>query len=160
MSERCRQNGKQCRPCQTALWGIVWSGSALFAETCLSENLGSLRYIYHQHIVSALILLHDQCFASKSFQAGTNSKYVPGTQIFYNSIQKQLTMHIKMEKIGCYQATVSYGDVSLKNGDFNILVLSRKFSTWSLPFYLFLVKIKNCCGMSLINLSNFRKQAS
>ena len=36
-------------------------------------------------------------------------------------------MHIKMEKIGCYQATVSYGDVSLKNGDFNILVLSRKF---------------------------------
>ena len=59
-------------------------------------------------------------------QAGTNQKYVPGTQIFYNSIQKQLTMHIKMERVGCFQATVSYGDISLKNGDFNILVLSRK----------------------------------
>ena len=23
----------------------VWSGSALFAQTCLSENLGALRYI-------------------------------------------------------------------------------------------------------------------
>ena len=61
-------------------------------------------------------------------QAGTNQKYVPGTQIFYNSIQKQLTMHIKMERVGCFQATVSYGDISLKNGDFNILVLSRKLS--------------------------------
>ena len=30
-------------PDQTAL-GVVWSGSALFAQACLSENLGSLRY--------------------------------------------------------------------------------------------------------------------
>ena len=30
-------------PDQTAL-GTVWSGSALFAQTCLSENLGSLPY--------------------------------------------------------------------------------------------------------------------
>ena len=29
-------------PDQTAL-GAVWSGSALFAQTCLSENLGKLR---------------------------------------------------------------------------------------------------------------------
>ena len=32
----------------TALWtaplGAVWSGSALFAQAYLSENLGSLRY--------------------------------------------------------------------------------------------------------------------
>ena len=28
---------------QTAPLGAVWSGSALFAKTCLSENLGSLR---------------------------------------------------------------------------------------------------------------------
>ena len=25
--------------------GAVWSGSALFAQACLSKNLGSLRYI-------------------------------------------------------------------------------------------------------------------
>ena len=31
-------------PDQTAPIGAVWSGSALFAQTCMSENLGSLRY--------------------------------------------------------------------------------------------------------------------
>ena len=31
-------------PDQTAPLGAVWSGSALFAQTCLSENLGTLRY--------------------------------------------------------------------------------------------------------------------
>ena len=30
-------------PDQTAPLGAVWSGSALFAQTCLSENLGKLR---------------------------------------------------------------------------------------------------------------------
>ena len=30
-------------PDQTAPLGAVWSGSALFALICLSENLGSLR---------------------------------------------------------------------------------------------------------------------
>ena len=29
---------------QTAPLGAVWSGSALFAQAYLSENLGSLRY--------------------------------------------------------------------------------------------------------------------
>ena len=32
-------------PDQTAPLGAVWSGSALFAQACLSENLGSLRYV-------------------------------------------------------------------------------------------------------------------
>ena len=31
-------------PDQTATLGAVWSGSALFAKTYLSENLGSLQY--------------------------------------------------------------------------------------------------------------------
>ena len=31
-------------PDQTAPKGAVWSGSALFAQAYLSENLGSLRY--------------------------------------------------------------------------------------------------------------------
>ena len=30
-------------PDQTAPLGAVWSGSALFAQICLSENLGTLR---------------------------------------------------------------------------------------------------------------------
>ena len=32
-------------PDQTAPLGAVWSGSALFAQTCLSENLGTLEYM-------------------------------------------------------------------------------------------------------------------
>ena len=36
-SKRCRWNGKQCRP-----WSDCSSGSALFAQTCVSENLGKL----------------------------------------------------------------------------------------------------------------------
>ena len=31
-------------PDQTAPLGAVWSGSALFAQTCLSENSGTLQY--------------------------------------------------------------------------------------------------------------------
>lgn len=65
-------------------------------------------------------------FKIKVTECGTNLRHVPATQIFYNARQKQLSMHIKMEKIGCYQASVSYGDVSLKNGDFNILVLNSE----------------------------------
>ena len=34
-------------PDQTAPLGAVWSGSALFAQAYLSENLGSLRYMSH-----------------------------------------------------------------------------------------------------------------
>ena len=33
-------------PDQTAPLGAVWSGSALFAQICLSENLGSLQYAW------------------------------------------------------------------------------------------------------------------
>ena len=32
-------------PDQTAPLGAVWSGSALFVQAYLSENLGSLRYL-------------------------------------------------------------------------------------------------------------------
>ncbi|KAL5008817.1 hypothetical protein ScPMuIL_014398 [Solemya velum] len=57
-------------------------------------------------------------------ESGSNNKYVPATQIFYDPTHKQLTMHIRMERVGCYQAVVSYGDSKLKNGEFNILVIS------------------------------------
>ena len=44
-------------PDQTAPLGAVWSGSALFAQVCLSENLGShytcisqaIKYAYMNH---------------------------------------------------------------------------------------------------------------
>ena len=46
-------------PDQTAPLGAVWSRSALFAQTCLSENLRTLRYIFLHcsqfRIVTAII---------------------------------------------------------------------------------------------------------
>ena len=41
-------------PDQTAPVGAVWSGSALFSQAYLSENLGLLRYdsFLHLHIIS------------------------------------------------------------------------------------------------------------
>ena len=37
-------------PDQTAPLGAVWSGSALFAQTYLSKNLGSLRYRVSENV--------------------------------------------------------------------------------------------------------------
>ena len=41
-------------PDQSAPLGAVWSGSALFAQACLSENLGSLRYVVRKRDLSAM----------------------------------------------------------------------------------------------------------
>ena len=38
------QTANSVDPDQTAPLGGVWSGSPLFAQTCLSETLGQLRY--------------------------------------------------------------------------------------------------------------------
>ena len=42
-------------PDQTAPLGAVWSGSALFAQTCLSENFGSLRYATRKEKVKSAL---------------------------------------------------------------------------------------------------------
>ena len=44
-------------PDQTAPLGAVWSGSALFAQTYLSENLGSFRYCHLQKKTSGFCSL-------------------------------------------------------------------------------------------------------
>ena len=43
-------------PDQTAPLGAVWSGSALFAQAYLSENLGSLRYAWQAKVLLLIIL--------------------------------------------------------------------------------------------------------
>ena len=43
-------------PDQTAPLGAVWSGSALFAQAYLSENLGSLRYKPNKSMIIPLSL--------------------------------------------------------------------------------------------------------
>ena len=41
----CFMYGKQCRPWSDAAYCCIWSGSALFANACLSQYLGILQYI-------------------------------------------------------------------------------------------------------------------
>ena len=45
-------------PDQTAPLGPVWSGSTLFVQTCLSENLGTLQY-YHSNYITCLTAILD-----------------------------------------------------------------------------------------------------
>ena len=52
-------------PDQTAPVGAVWSGSALFAQTCLSENLGTLRYLINLGQNLCQTFIHDLCIVSK-----------------------------------------------------------------------------------------------
>ncbi|CAL1527790.1 unnamed protein product, partial [Lymnaea stagnalis] len=66
---------------------------------------------------------HKAFFKIKVTAAGTKERYTPTTQIIYNTQDKKLVMYIKIDQKGCYQAVVSYGDVKLKNGEFDILVL-------------------------------------
>ena len=50
-------------PDQTAPLGAVWSGSALFAQACLSENLGSLRYLqdyFMNYLMNIIVGIMDQ----------------------------------------------------------------------------------------------------
>ncbi|CAG5115250.1 unnamed protein product, partial [Candidula unifasciata] len=63
-------------------------------------------------------------FKIKVKEAGSNERYTPTTQIIYNTQDKKLVMYIKIDKEGCYQAIVSYGDIKLRNGEFDILVLN------------------------------------
>ena len=41
---------------QTAPLEAVWSGSTLFDHTCLSENLGKLRYTLNWNIITSVIV--------------------------------------------------------------------------------------------------------
>ena len=59
---------------QTAPLGAVWSGSALFAQAYLSENLRSLRYSFGPNLHSwILVLLSTHVSKVRYFEFGKNS---------------------------------------------------------------------------------------
>ena len=87
-------------------------------------------------------------------QTGSNTRHIPATQIFYDPASRRLTMHIRMEKEGSFQATVTYGDVKLKNGEFNILVLSCEFYF----HFLFCVIFENCFCLTHFKFVESQKQ--
>ena len=59
-------------PDQTAPWGAVWSGSALFAQTYLSQYLKLLRYWYNKILVvfSSLVQKYRELLLSLGGQCG------------------------------------------------------------------------------------------
>ena len=65
-------------PDQTTPWWAVWSGSTLFAQTCLPENIGSLQYIVYStaaahtnHLKFTEVLCHIRIF----FTSAQNSEF-------------------------------------------------------------------------------------
>ncbi|XP_060068994.1 apoptosis-resistant E3 ubiquitin protein ligase 1-like [Ylistrum balloti] len=65
-------------------------------------------------------------FKIKVIETESQTKYMPVTQLVNMPDKKQLNMRITMCREGCYQASVSYGDMKLRNGDFNILVINSE----------------------------------
>ena len=49
-------------------------------------------------------------------------------QIFYEKLSKQVNIQLKVNKEGCYQAEATYNKEKLRNGEFNIVVLSGESS--------------------------------
>ena len=52
---------------QTAPLGGAWSGSALFAQAYLSENLGSLRYIALWQVKVTMVMNHSSMITTCIF---------------------------------------------------------------------------------------------
>ena len=57
-------------PDQTAPWGAVWSGSALFAQTYLSQYLELLRYVLTSSVQNSLLKAVPNEFAQAQFYGG------------------------------------------------------------------------------------------
>ena len=62
-------------PDQTASLGAVWSGFALFAQTWLSENLGTLRYIEIFKEILNLPSANYQCWINYKWKMTDGFKY-------------------------------------------------------------------------------------
>ena len=71
-------------PDQTAPLGAVWSGSTLFAQACLSENLGSLRYLLGPVLVRHF-QTHHRWSQESSQTAGTTCQSGDGLDQSRNS---------------------------------------------------------------------------
>ncbi|CAG5129162.1 unnamed protein product, partial [Candidula unifasciata] len=62
-------------------------------------------------------------FKIKVQEAGTSDWHCPTNQIIYNRQERRLLMYLQMDRKGCYRALVTYGNKTLRNGEFQILVL-------------------------------------
>ena len=62
----------------------------------------------------------------QNFQTGVPSSepFVPHLHIVYEKATKRLTLHLRLDKEGCFNAVATYGGVKLKNGEFTVLVLN------------------------------------
>ena len=97
-SKCCRRNGKQCRP-----WSDCWSGSALFAQAYLSENLGSLRY------TTDVYQLGCQC---KCWCASSQLDWLPSSNfITFFFLYKVLVTEAQYTNVSVAEREVTYQDL-------------------------------------------------
>ena len=60
----------------TAPLGVVWPGSALFAQTCLSENFGKIRYMTSAPIIFSFAPKNDTTLVPISDMTIALNRYI------------------------------------------------------------------------------------
>ena len=71
------------------------------------------------------------CFISKHVlfirpQTGCEKQIVPEIKVTYEKATGRIGLHLRLDHEGCYTATATYRGVTIKNGQFTILVLSGR----------------------------------
>ena len=121
---------------QTDPLGAVWSGSTLFAQTCLSENLGLLRYTWYRRCKNIIFwTASDQdlhCLQFRLHLLGALSLVKPSYSNFRVITANFLGVRIFWIFTVCYMSqctsiiTTCYGKTNMSNG--NEIMMSTKQS--------------------------------
>ena len=88
--KRCRQNGKQD---QTAPSRAVWSGCTLFAKTCLSTNLRSLRYVHMMVFAQSDQRLCCSLLRQEAAKTGFLVTWLKSSLIWVYTVCQDLSVH-------------------------------------------------------------------
>ena len=72
-------------PDQTTPLGAVWSGSTLFAQTYLSENLGKIRYLWYYCVMIIRVFICTTVYSDQHWE-GYQARYHSNNNSF-NSLQ-------------------------------------------------------------------------
>ena len=110
-TKRCRRNGKRRRPWSDCSSGVVWSGSTLFAQTYLFENLWSLRQFHH--VENGYLRFEEIRFTSDLATHVLNKKYL--TLVYrkfpkYSDTQNICCNHSKIWTMWLYHRVMSQND--------------------------------------------------
>ena len=127
-----RWNGKQCRP-----WSDCWSGSALFAQTYLSENLGSLWYsISARHLIPSPIKDDSTSFNTMESQEESTNGLSHGCAA--DNSESSLMVHgMKMKQCLFYIDIIVYKNGLARCGENLHKPMTLNYSLFAWNYFLF-----------------------